>query len=85
MQEILDAAEPAGARANRFDQTAGASVDPALGRDVAARFGEERRGNWLIRRRERRPERGRPRARRRHCRLHPGCAGDRINDAQWSK
>ena len=85
MQEILDAAEPAGACANRLHQTAGTRIDAALGRSVAAGFGEESRGNWLIRRRERRPERGQPRVRCRHCRLHAGCAGDRINDAQWSK
>ena len=71
--------------ADRLDQTAGARIDAALGRSVAAGFGEESRGNWLIRRRERRPERGQPRVRFRHCRLHAGCAGDRINDAQWSK
>jgi hypothetical protein len=85
VQEILDAAEPAGARANRLHQTAGTRIDAALGRSVASGFGEESRGNWLIRRRERRPEWSEPRVCRRHCRLHAGCAGDRINDARWSK
>ena len=75
---------PALAR-NRLHQTAGTRIDAALGRSVASGFGEESRGNWLIRRRERRPEWSEPRVCRRHCRLHAGCAGDRINDAQWSK
>jgi hypothetical protein len=85
VQEILDAAEPAGARANSLHQTAGTRIDAALGGGVTARFGEESRRDRLIRRRERRLEWSEPRVCRRHCRLHTGCAGDRINDARWSK
>ena len=49
MEEILDAAEPAGARADALDQAGRVGVDPPLGRGRAGRRIEERSGDRLVR------------------------------------
>ena len=62
MKEILDAAEPAGAGANRRDQYAGAGVDAALGGGVTHGVAQQARGQILVGRRERRTKQRRAEA-----------------------
>ena len=51
VQEILDAAEPAGVGADALDQPPGAGIDAGLGGLAARRRGQQRRRQRLVRRR----------------------------------
>ena len=51
MQEILDAAEPAGPAADAFDQPGGTGVDPRFGRGRPRRLSQECGRDRLVRRR----------------------------------
>ena len=60
VQEILDAAEPAGMGADRLDQPPGAGIDARLGGRAARRRGQQRRRQRLVRRRIGRGKAGTP-------------------------